>query len=171
MKFVKLSAVITILAAAVCVIADDYAAVKAKLAKEPHLPSRVVFNDGVPSFQIGRKNFVRVMQYTCDYPWKYDNPVFVRQIGRLRSSGIHLYTVGFVTCERTTGENVAKEDKTAFTVTGQKTPDKPKESVNSGITITSLTTLSKNVSTAPLNLILTPTLWFTSPSHTPTAGG
>lgn len=111
---------------AFCASAGDYAAIKAKLAKEPHLPCRVVFNDGVPSFQIGRKNFDRVMQYTCDYPWKYDNPAFVRQIGRLRSSGIHLYTVGFVSCERTTGENVAKEDKTAFSVTGEKTPDKSK---------------------------------------------
>lgn len=103
--------------------ADEYAGIKDKLSREPAITSRVVFNNGVPAFQINGQNYDRLLQYTCDYPWKYDNPVFVRQIGRFKDAGIHLYTVGFTICERTTGKNVAKEDGTAFEIDNLRVPD------------------------------------------------
>ena len=97
--------------------ADRYAQIKAKLEKEQPVKCELVFNDGVPAFKIGSKTFNRTLQYTCDYPWKFSKPAFTRQIGRLRNAGIHLYSIGFVTCERTTGTNVAKECRTAFSKT------------------------------------------------------
>ena len=105
---------------------EKYAEIKEKLSREPAITCRVVFHDGVPAFQINGKNHDRLLQYTCDYPWKFDNPVFVRQIKRFREAGIHLYTIGFTTCERNTGENVALEDKTAFEIDCLKVPDKRK---------------------------------------------
>ena len=114
----KKSLLLLLLCIAGSIYAEDrYAQIKARLEKEAPIKCEVKFNDGVPAFQIGSRTFNRTMQYTCDYPWKFTNPVFTRQIGRLRSSGIHLYSIGMVTCERTTGTNVAKECGTAFSKT------------------------------------------------------
>ena len=123
MNMKKIIIILSAAIAALPVSADEYADIKARLSKEPALTSRVVFNNNIPAFQINGKNHNRLLQYTCDYPWKYDNPVFVRQIKRFKDTGIHLYTVGFTTCERTTGKNVAKEDQTAFKLDNLKTPD------------------------------------------------
>lgn len=116
--FFVMSVIMTMSAAA-----DEYAEIKSKLSKEAPITSRIVFDDQIPAVQINGVNHKRLLQYTCDYPWKYGDPTFARQIRRFRDAGIHFYTIGLATSERTTGKNVAREDQTAFELDNLKKPD------------------------------------------------
>ena len=73
--------------------ADDYKAIKAKLAAEPDRKTVISFDNKQPQFKIGEK-YHDILFYLCDYPWplagsdapKKERSVFYRGVERTKHS-------------------------------------------------------------------------------------
>lgn len=87
--------------------ADNYAAIKEKLAKEPHQKTVISFDNKQPQFKIGDK-YYDILFYLCDYPWEQEKPEFVKQIKNFKDADMPLNAIGFVTCEKIKDEATGK---------------------------------------------------------------
>ena len=87
--------------------ADDYKAIKAKLAAEPDRKTVISFDNKQPQFKIGEK-YHDILFYLCDYPWPHKKEAFRRQVKNFKDCNMNLNAIGFVTCEKIKDELTGK---------------------------------------------------------------